>query len=432
MSAAIDAAIVEAPAVSSALLSLGPEVTSQYQTVTNTEVVAERIKPRNTYRRQFQNLAYGSSGIVFNISNRDVIDEVVCHMKINALADDVAVNRGWGINLIDRVEFDFGGSETLSYTGHQLFLMLMREADTDTKRIQLLRMCGEKADSSAPGDLTAHVPLPLPWSSIQAYNGDKHVGFDTRLLNSNLQITVSLADKGCVFMGDGIDSQANALEYGYFQAKTAELFSPKDQLIRQQLLLNPAASYSYRFMYSQPYYAGRVAGSDDDCSPVTVDLSGFRHGNLQSITLMVRKVDDTKTGKDVKNPLMYRPIRNVRVLLAGNDMYATDANSDGNEWCMSKTLSAGCFGDIDYIANGQTTAPFGSYPDRSHWLTVSLTPEDEKTFIGSVQSGMDLGGETLQVEFNTEETANYEVYATYTYLAHAVCANQTAKIRFSL
>ena len=438
MSASEIASIVQDPGVNTTKLMPSEPVSTMYQMDNNTEMALERTKRKNTYRRNFANLNFGSQGLQFQINNRDAIDQLTVHMKVpGPLPENVVLPRGWGLNMIEQIEYDFGGSERLQFTGRELFQGLMAESDTDSKRLSVLRLAGEKVDSSSPAEaqdsIVAHVPILTPFSAIKAYEAIRHVPFDSRLINSPINVTLRLADKSCVFAGEGADNAPDRLDYGYFQLRTFEIYRAEDQLVRTQLLSQPGAMYSYRFMYGQPQYVGRFTGSTDKCDKVSLDLSAFRHGNLQSIVLYCRRVSDGPTSSTaIKNVHMYRPITNVALYHSGTELFVTDEKGDGTVDALSSTLSSGHFVDVDYIVPTSTTAPFTSVPDRSYWTKISMVPHDEKTFDGIIQSGVDYGSETLSVSFNTESDDEYDMYATYNYQALCAVGNQAGKIRFTL
>lgn len=416
----------------SQLLTVGPDFTATYQTDLTTKKVVESVNQRNVYRRNFNSLSFGSQSVTFQIENRDVIKLLSVHMKIaNPLPADTYVNRGFGIQAIKEVRFDFGASESLTYNTAQLWMMLMAECETDDKRLELLRQCGEKRDSSDSGEVSCHVPIPLPWSSVMYRGAEYMAGFDSRTINSNINVSITLNDANCVFGGSS-SSYPASLQEGYFQLETQELYRPQDQLIRQNLLSNPLSSYNFRFLYFANNNVGRFRGSVDKCNKVQLDLQGFRHGNLVSVYLLIRKVSDVVGDVNgVKNPLQWAKMRNIQADFNGVPFHVSD--SDGGDLeCLSQSYAGGCYAPYDYVPPGQPSSPYTSIPSRSHYVHFRLSPLAQKAFSEYVQSGKDMGGNIMNLSFNTDSEDDFEMIACYVYQTHAVISNSAAKIRFTL
>lgn len=415
----------------SQLLSVGPDFTACYQTDLTTRKVVETTEERNVYRRNFNSLSWGSQSINFQIENRDIIKLLSVNMEMpNPLPDDVYVNRSWGLLSIKECRFDFGASESLTMNTAQIWTALMAECETDDKRVSLLRQMGEKTDSTDSGKISCRVPLPLPWSSVMYRGGEYMAGFDSRTINSNINVTITLNDANCVFGGSGV--YPSALSKGYFQLQTQTLPRPQDQALRQNLLVNPMSSYNFRFASWQNNYVGRFTGSKDECNKVQLDLQGFRHGNLNSVYLLIRKVSDVVGDvSGVKNPLAFRKMRNIQIDFNGVPFHVSDEGGNDLE-CLSESYSGGCYAGYDYVPPGQASAPYTSVPSRSHYAHFKLTPLCMRAFSEYVMSGKDLGGSIMNVSFTTDDEEQYEMIASYVYMCSAVVSNSAAKIKFTL
>lgn len=422
------------PSEVSQLLSSGQPITVEYQTDTSTLKAVETVHARNSYKRNFNSLQIGAQGVNLQIQNRDIVKLCTLHVKLNALPENVGVCRGWLLKAIRSLRVDFGGSEVLTMNQTQIWNALMNEGETSEKRMNILRVAGEKSDSSdGLTELSASLALPLPWSSMAYKNKEMTPGFDTRLVNSNLNVYINWNDPSCVFFGSG--DYPTSFKSGYFKAQLDELYKQQDQVIRQSLLTNSLASYNYRFLTYQNYTASsNFTGSTSECSEdkVTLDLQSFRHGNLVSIILNLRKVSDiVGDANDIKNEMMYEKITNLEFSMNGVDWWELDQEG-GDLENMAESYSGGSYVDYDYVVPGQVSAPYSSIPRRSYYSSAHLTALSQKAWAGIVCTGQDLGAQLVTVRFNTPDDSQYRLDCSYVYQIHAVVSNSVAKIKYTV
>lgn len=421
---------VTSPSDLSKLLNPGRPVSLAYQNRSNTEVATEDLSSDNRFTQQFSSLQLGSDGVSINIPNQHIITDTVVHLAFPNLPDDVYLPRGWAIRLIDEVSIHIAGATPIRYTYRELLNQLMRDADTDSKRDQVMRLAGEEVTTgpSAGFDppVVAHLPLPLPWSCIRHLS--EKVGLDSALMNQNLRIVLRLARSDEVFSGAGV--YPTSLTRAYVQMRQLSFKKAAQQTVRAAMLADPTALYSYHFVYPQPNVSSIFTGSIDPSNQVTVNLSGFQSGNLTSIVFMLQNQNDVQTGTFVRNPLRFEMMKNMEITWNGQILYRTDEESDGGEWCLSESLAGICSANTSYAAAGQTTSPFTTIPDKLHWAVQLMVPRDEACATDLIMEGENMSNQTIVVRFNTTGTDEYRLYTTFNYTANAVVHRQNAQIQF--
>ena len=139
-----------------------------YPTVVNTRFV-----------QNFQNLGAGSSQFV--ISPNGGVGDIICQFTTAAgTYTTLALNQGWGYSLVSRLSVRYGSSAQYFFSGTQMYLQNLIDAENSQKCIDLTTLGGAALQGAACAGATAYVYLKLPHNSIRA-NG-KPLPFPTDLL----------------------------------------------------------------------------------------------------------------------------------------------------------------------------------------------------------------------------------------------------------
>ena len=105
------------------------------------------------YVQQFNNLSGGSS--VFTIPPQQGMQDVVCTFVLPELSDGdangLALNRGWGYQLINRVSFRYGGSSQYFLSGAQILQNAVRRQPSREAAGDILTLGGQAAGLLAVG-----------------------------------------------------------------------------------------------------------------------------------------------------------------------------------------------------------------------------------------------------------------------------------------
>jgi len=397
-----------------------------YQDASNQVASAEQLQSTNRFQINFNSLQLGARGIQFSIPNNDVISDVVLTMGFQQLPVDVRLVRGWGMRMIENLTIYVAGASPYRMTHYEIFGQAMRECDTQAKRDQYMKMCGQEV-SDGPNEPApvCRIVLPLPWSSLR-HSCEEHIGLDSALLSQPIRIVLDLATPSQMFYGSGVSSAPTSLNLGYMQVRQEVFKDSSEMVIREGLRRYAEKFYNYRFFYHQPFSSSEFDGATDPTAPRTVSLNGFRNANLQSITLLLED-----QANQPSNSLQYDKIQNLVLNYNGVDLFRAN-DGDSSPWCIVDSLSGKCAVGNEYVPNMTVTTPFTGGPTESEWTTVLMVPRDNKSFSGLIQSGLSVPNQTLVLTFTTPEGVNtkYRLHCTFSYSASYLINQQNAEIMY--
>jgi hypothetical protein len=280
------------------------------------------------YVQQFANLTGGSS--VFTIPPQQGVQDVVCTFVLPQLAagagNGLALNRGWGYQLINRVSFRYGGSSQYFMSGQQLLQNAVRAQPSRETASDLFLLGGAAAgllstggtNSLEAGAQYASVVLTLP-HAVPSGVGKAHP-FPSDLLTQQIQITIELNPPSSLFvvLGGSTGTAPTALAAANFQVQQVILNNAGDALARRVDMAENAYSFPAEFVQQE-----QVIALANTANPQSVVLTGFRSGEVKSIQCWLTRTSDATAG----NPWnWYLPVT-VEMSYAG-DIYARfDAQS---------------------------------------------------------------------------------------------------------
>jgi hypothetical protein len=277
------------------------------------------------YVQQFANLTGGSS--VFTIPPQQGVQDIVCTFVLPALSapasNGLALNRGWGYQLVNRVSFRYGGSSQYFMSGAQLLQNAVRAQPSRETASDLFTLGGAAA---LPADLAAgaqyaSIVLTLPHATPSGC-GKAHP-FPSDLLTQQIQVTVELNAVASLFSvaAGSTGTAPTALVSANFQVQQVILNNAGDALARRVDMAENAYAFPCEFVQQE-----QTIGLANSADPQSVVLTGFRSGEVKSIQVwMTRTSDVSPTG--VKNPWNWYLPLTVEMTYAG-DIYARfDAQS---------------------------------------------------------------------------------------------------------
>jgi hypothetical protein len=240
---------------------------------------------------------------------------------------------------------------------------------------------------------------------------------------------VSLAQPTELYAGEGAASGPLALSNGFMQIRQMDFVNPAAKL-GPRMAMDPGSYNPYPFFYSQPYVSQVFDGSVDPNNRVTLNLSGFRKGNLQSIVLLVQQeVDGNKVDpKAIKNPLNFEKISDIEVRFNGNVIYREDLDND--TWVIGQSISPAQVPSAYCNPTQIGEQPFVLTPSTSHFTEILLAQFNEVSFSHLIQAGASFDSQVLNIEFTTKTTNKYKLYAAYNYLTTLVSAGGNAEFQF--
>ena len=280
------------------------------------------------YVQQFANLTGGSS--VFTIPPQQGVQDVICTFVLPQLsagdANGLALNRGWGYALINRVSFRYGGSSQYFMSGQQLLQNAVRAQPSRETASDLFLLGGAAAglltaggtNTLTTGAQYASVVLTLP-HAVPSGVGKAHP-FPSDLLTQQIQITIELNQPSSLFvaLAGSTGTPPTALAAANFQVQQVMLNNAGDALARRVDMAENAYSFPAEFVQQE-----QVIALANTANPQSVVLTGFRSGEVKSIQCWLSRSSDGDAG----NPWnWYLPVT-VEMSYAG-DIYARfDAQS---------------------------------------------------------------------------------------------------------
>lgn len=253
------------------------------------------------YVQQFANLTGGSS--VFTIPPQQGIQDIVCTFVLPQLAagagNGLALNRGWGYQLINRVSFRYGGSSAYFLSGQQILQNAVRAQPSREAASDLFLLGGAAAGLLVAGGTNtletgaqyASVVITLP-HAVPSGVGKSHP-FPSDLLTQQIQVTVELNPPSSLFLtlAGSTGTKPTALDSANFQVQQVILNNAGDALARRVDMAQNAYSFPAEFVQQE-----QVIALANSAAPQSVVLTGFRSGEVKSIQCWLSRTSDAAAG----------------------------------------------------------------------------------------------------------------------------------------
>jgi len=421
---------VSNPSLSEKERNLGQSLSQVYYTNTSVKT-KEDVYYMNMYKTQFPSLSFGGQGIVLQVNAVDLSRQIRCRFVLPPIPANISLMKGWGYNMISRIEYRYASSTTLNLDGPQHLISVMSSCETANKRDELMELAGQEVSDAVAGNSEAIVFIQLPHSKVRQLIHSKPL--DTSLLSQGgYQIVLYLNPMSQIMGGSGAAAwlaSNNSFVSAEWQVETGRIFDQADS-IRGELLANPSLEYCFPFVYQQPFqttFTGVVNGR------AQIQLNGFRSGELLSILFGVAAIDDLNgnTSGGVKNGMSnLDPLQNVRLTFNGNVLFDLEGRSHRMVGTY-KSIDSSYYPANAFTTLSQTTGPFTSLPVKCYFCELDLSTESPKNFEGTRLSGLrDVGNSVLNLEFSTQTTGQYKLFAIYNYNACLAISNGTASFVF--
>jgi len=167
---------------------------SAYPCVVNTRFV-----------QNFTNLAAGTSQ--FTISPLQGVSDILLNFQLGSTfsgdgTTPANLPQGWCYSLLSQVSVRYGSSAQYFFTGQQIFLQNLHDAENATKRDQIASLGGNALVGNACKNAIGSVFLKLPHNSCRA--DGKPLPFPSDLLVQPIIVTVQLVDPSALASAGGI------------------------------------------------------------------------------------------------------------------------------------------------------------------------------------------------------------------------------------
>ena len=352
-----------------------------------------------------------------NIPNGSFMAETYLQLTLPQLPVNVTLCRGWAWACIAELQWLLGASNTsmTSTTGEALFVQAMSQCPTEEKRSEAFRLGGEEFLAPPLAIIGQDVPkieatilLPLPYSSLC-----EKKGADTRMLTSNIVLTIKFKPPASIFGGSGV--YPTAFQSAKIFYRQGDL-SNTNQSLAIPLRMDSNLQYSYPFLHQQPIISTTFNGvrESDSTNGALVNLTGFINSDLVGIAFyVVRTADVSPTGGNSPSPFNTDPISNIVMRYNGNVIYSAPGQS--YKFINMTGIQEASFFQNSVIAPG-AIAPFNSSPVDSYICWIDFAKIREACINGEhFANTFRVSNQTLTLNFNTAygSTTSYEIRGCY-------------------
>ena len=381
--------------------------------------------------QQFTNLGAGSSQFV--ISPNGGVSDLILQMAAPTTAGganytSAALPTGWGYSLINRLSVRYGSSAQYFWTGAQMYLQNVLDAETDTKAATLAQLGGQAAVGAACSGATAFVYLKLPHNSCRA--AGKPLPFPSDLLVQPIVVTVELFSLASVIVNQAaqtaLATAPTALASASLQAKQEMLTDSSDQLARR------VDMNSHAYTFPLPYFCQQetqiaIAGAGTQ----SVNLTGFRAGEVKQIVLWFSPTtvgggpNAQTPGSGNYQPLYWTQMTDVQLTYNGEIFNRFDSGSSALWNVVEDQKSAGVTGLVA-MNSGSAGSPaqiVQSYV-KLDFAQVSVPGDRDSVLI----HGKPILNAVVQLAFTAPAAG--VLHAMYLYNASLLCSRGSAEYIF--
>ena len=403
----------------------GDMVDTYYYGETNIEKQAYPCIVNNRFVQAFTNTGAGSSQFV--LSPQQGMSDIVLQLVMPTIATTtgLTLSAGWGYSLINRISVRYGSSAQYFWTGPQMLLQNMIDCENTQKCIDVVTVGGAYCSGAQCSAAQANVYLKLPHNSVRAEG--KPLPFPSDLLVQPIVITIELYAASAVFIlatgGGSLATAPAALSSAQLQVKQEMLTDTSDLLARRVDMNSHAYTFPLMYFAQQETQIPLVAQSGSQ----SVNLTGFRAGEVQRIVLWLTANTNTVVGNGSFNPMIWAPIFSATLTYNG-EIFARYDGSTGLLWnlaCDSKSTS------FPFSAALSSSPPATAVTTNSYWLDcpfaqVSL-PYDKET---KLLHGKPILNAVVNLTLTTPDASAYTLHAMYLYNASLLCSRGSAEYIF--
>ena len=338
----------------------GELVDTYYYGDTNSEKQAFSCIVNNKFIQNFTTAGPGTSQFV--VSPYQGVSDMILYFKMADCSGNVTnghLPQSWGYSMVEQVSVRYGSSAQYFWTGAQLFLEAMYDCEDSLKRDQLATLGGAYTeDFAVTPNPEAYVYLKLPHNSPRA--DGKPLPFPSDLLVQPIIITVQLKKSTDLFVENAGSSMtvsvSNSLSAAQLQVKQ-EMMSDSADLLARRVDMN-----SHAYTFPLPYFAQQEvpiacgAGSITPGAPVSVNLTGFRAGEVRNILLWLTSPDS------INGDLYWEQIKDIQLTYNG-EIYFKSTSNGAQIWnlvCDSKEPGVNM---VVQDASGNPTSALSTYVD---------------------------------------------------------------------
>ena len=382
--------------------------------------------------QNFTQLGAGSSQFI--LSPAQGISDIVLTFTLPTTAaganyTNAATSSGFGYALINRVSVRYGSSAQYFFTGAQLWLQNVMDAENNAKADQMLQIGGASLVGSALSGAQANVYLKLPHNSCRA--SGKPLPFPSDLLVQPIVVTVELYSLQQI-----ITNQTGGATAPLATAPTAlasaqmcvkqEMLTDSSDLLARRVDMN-----SHAMTFPLPYFAQQetlISFTSDAQNNVNfLNLTGFRAGEVKHIVLWLTPTSLQSLSTGNYQPLVWQAMSDIQLTYNGEVFNRFDATSFQLWNTIEDTKSPAVNGLVQATYAGAGVSTVVSPYVRLDLAQVSIPSERESVLV----HGKPVLNAVVGVQFRAPAAStSYILHAMYLYNASLLCSRGSAEYVF--
>lgn len=377
----------------------------------NTEKSCFPSYVENRFNLAFPSLNAGSASIlIFNPS--EGVGDIVLTFQFPVTGTGgvaytgLALPQSWGYRLIREIQVRPASGSQYTFTGDQLFLASLSDAEDSVKKDQIAYLGGQScvapADFTDQSKLTAYAYLKLPWNSISAQ--EKTLPFPTDLLTQPVTIQVQLNTFDQVFYVNpnvvAPSPYPSSLSYANCNFRQTHMSNTGNLLTRRENMVKSALAFPLRY-FQQTTFRTQVPISSSSAIPANLNLTGLRSGQLKSMDIWCVKQSDLNSG----NGYNWVAPTDVRLLISGT-VYYDSVKGSQQIWSLIDRKTPAQFATVvaqaDLVAPTTTNAVQVSAP----WLNIPLGQGSEVLRgMNEIVGGLNVANSVMNLNLTLPATA---------------------------
>jgi len=334
----------------------------------NSEKACFRTTQNTKFSQAFSTRGAGTS--VFSLPPANGYQHIVVQFQLPDLTGantGLAVPRGWGYGLINRISYRIGGSSMYFITGDQILNDCLRQAPNGGAVDDLFALGGQQlsgAQLAGTGNF-GYVWLALPW--VKSTSEGLPTPLPTDLLTQLTQVQVEVNPLSAIFTQAGVGPSPipSELLSAQFTAQQVALNNQGDALARRVDMTTNSLSYPISFTQQKVVVP---LGSVPAGTAQTVSLTGFRAGEVTKIVCWLTRASDASglAPATAKNPNRTYPISSLQMTYAGEVFASYTATSSQLFNLVNDKKSPKWAGTTLTFGGGAYTVT----PDIYHWVEL--------------------------------------------------------------
>lgn len=354
----------------------GMEIDTYYAGKENSKLQAHATVEDNRFFVALPSLNSGSSSTV-TFNPNEGLAEVIVTLRLSqpSNAAGLALQEGWGYQMLRRIGYRYGSSQLYYITGQQNLIQALSMCEDSGKKQQLFFLGGQAllsaADWADAGKRTAYVYLRLPHSSPALSGGA--LPFPSDVLTAPIQLQIDLANFNQVISQDPNQAGVlpSSLEFATVNFTQVTMQDAGDLVARRFDMSKHALTIPLGEGWTQEEVQFPVSVGAN--GQFQVSLTGCKAGDVRKLRVWVTKDSDNTpdTNGKVSPGKCYAP---SQVTFAINGLIYLD--SANGSWLLTNLLRRRQPPVVTYSDIAAPVAPATNWtatPYANAWVEIDLS-----------------------------------------------------------